>query len=188
MGEGEVDVSELFLPHEGDAKCIAHGEHSGCGGGGCEVEWAGFLLYGDIEGDIGFFCKVGTFVARNGYDSYPDAPERRDDEVELFGHAAFGEADDDVTRLYYSQVAMCCFCRVHKESCGAGGGEGCCYFLADNAGFAHSRDDDLAFAFFEQGDSALKFSSQVGRDVFQGPGFHSEYAATLFDDAFNGVW
>jgi len=104
------------------------------------------------------------------------------DEVELFGGAAFGEAYDDIAGLYHAKVAM--------GGLLPGGGRpavvpvddiGGCHFLADDAGFPHTGNNDFAFAFCEGGNCFGEVSVKPFGHSADGPGFLLEDCSAFFD-------
>jgi len=93
----------------------------------------------------------------------------------------FGEAYDDIAGLYHAKVAMGGFCRVEEDGGCACGRHGGCHFLADDAGFPHTGNNDFAFAFCEGGNCFGEVSVKPFGHSADGPGFLLEDCSAFFD-------
>jgi hypothetical protein len=96
-----VQVGEVFrLPATTAAyfegECVAESEHDGCGGGGCEVEGAGFGGDTGVEEDAARLGEGGGAAAADGDQGGVEPLEGGEEAQELFGLSAVGEYEDDV--------------------------------------------------------------------------------------------
>jgi hypothetical protein len=158
-----MEFGEVFgLPASAAAyfegKGVAEGEHYCGGGGGSEVQWAGFGVYSGVEDDVAGLREGGGCAAAEG-DELVGQPLEDGKEIEdLFGLAAGREGEDGVAAGEHSEIAVDGVGRVQVVSWCAGGAEGGRDLAGDDAALADAGDDDAVLA----GDTA---EDEVGGGV-----------------------
>ena len=129
-----------------DGEGVADRQRDGGGGGGDEIERAGFTLDGSIEDDVRVLGKGGIQGAGQGDDAHAGALENGQQVDELVRFAGVGQREDGVFGLEQAEVAVHGLGGVQNVGRRAGAGEGGGDLLADVEGFADAGDDDLAAA------------------------------------------
>ena len=116
---------------------------------GHEVQRAGFLGDLAVERDVRRLRQRRGGVARDRDDPRADAPDRFEKPEHLLRLAAVRDGEQHVARLNDAEIAVGRFGRVEEERRRAGAGQRRGHLAADDAGFAHARDDDPPLAFVE---------------------------------------
>ena len=142
-----VQIGKVFCLPAAEAayfegESVAQGEHDGGGGGGCEVEGAGFGGDAGVEEDVARLSQGGCAAARDGDQCGFEALEGWDQAQEFFCFAAVGKGDDDAFGGEHAEITVDGFGRVKevgRRACGAqGGGD----FAGDDAALADAGEDD----------------------------------------------
>ena len=146
-----VQVREVFgsptaAATDFESERVAESEHDRCGGGGSEVEPAGFGGDAGVEKDVAGLGERGRGAAGERNERDGEALERGEQAEEFFGFAAVGEGDDGVARCEHAHVAVDGFRGMEEVRWSAGRTEGCGDLAGDDAALADAGDDDAALA------------------------------------------
>ena len=142
-----VQVSEVFgfpATAAADFECesVAQGEHDSRGGGGGEVEGAGFSRDAGVEEDVAGLGEGGGSAGSERDKGDGETLEGWEEAEEFVGLATVGEGNDCVASREHAHVAMHRLGGVEEVGGGAGGAEGCGDLAGDDAALADPSDDD----------------------------------------------
>ena len=141
---GEMLWGEVAAVAEGEGEGVAERKHDGGGGGGGEVEGTGLGVYRGVQDDGAGLREGGGGAGAEGHEGDLHALESGEEAEEFFGLAAVGEGDEDVMGGEHAEVAVDGFGGMEEVRRGAGGTEGGGDLAGDDAGFAHTGEENGA--------------------------------------------
>lgn len=144
-----VKVGEVFgfptaATTDFEGERVTQGEHDCGGGGGCEIEGAGFGGDAGIEEDVAGLGESRGGAGGERDERYGQALERGEQAEKFFGFAAVGEGYDGVAGCEHAHVAVDGLGGVEEVRWSASGAEGRGDLAGDDAAFADASDDDAA--------------------------------------------
>lgn len=129
---------------------IAHDELRRRTGSRREVDWVGFCIYRRIQDEVGVFGQERRRVARHRNKRVAKAFQDRYEHFDFRAVAAFGNADDHISRLYHAQISVNGFGCVQKHRWRSGGVHCGHDFLCNDGALADSGHDEPAFGVVNQ--------------------------------------
>jgi hypothetical protein len=172
MEGGEVIRLKAATFEKRNGEGIAQGHSDGGASGGSEVEGAGFFFDADVENNVAGVSKSGFGIAGESDDGHFQTLEWFEEIQDFLSFAAVGDREQGVTASEHPQVAVERFGGVKEKGRRASAGEGGGNFAADQARFAHARDDDAAFAGEEKIDGAVEGRVEASEEIVEGLGLN----------------
>ncbi len=177
MESGEIVGIEAATFEKGDCEGIAEGHSDGGAGSGSEVKRAGFFFDPDVENNIAGASQGGFGIAGESDDAHLQTLQGLEEIQNFLGFTAVADGKQGVTASKHAQVAMERFGGVKEKGGRAGAGEGGRNLAANQARFAHTGDDDAAFAGEEKVDGAVERKVEASEEIVEGLSFYLKDAA-----------
>ena len=146
MEVGEVFGLPSATPAHFEGEGVAEGKHHGRGGGGREVERAGFGGDASVEEDVACLCQSRSAASADGDKSCIEAFESGKQPEKLLGFTAVGERENGVVGGEHAEVAVDRFGSVQEVGGCAGGAKRGGDFACNDATLADAGNDDAAAA------------------------------------------
>ena len=157
-----------FEKRNGEGITEGHGDRGA--GSGSEVEGASFFFDADVENDVASAGKSGFGIAGKSDDGHFQTLQCFEEIEDFLGFAPIGDGEQGVTTSKHTQIAVERFGGVEKKGRRAGTGKGGGNLAADEARFAHPRDDNATFTGEEKIDGTVEGSVEASEEIVEGLG------------------
>ena len=172
MEGGKIVGLEAAAFEKRNGEGIAEGHRDRGAGSGSEVEGASFLFDAHVENNVASAGKSGFGIAGKSDDGHFQTLQCFEEIEDFLGFAAIGDGEQGITTSKHTQIAVERFCGVKKKRRRAGTGKGGGNLAANEARFAHPRDDNAAFTGEEKIDGAFEGSVEACEKIVESLGLN----------------
>ena len=178
MESGEIVGLEAATFEKGNCEGIAEGHSDGGAGSWSEVKGAGFFFDADVENNVAGASQSGFGIAGESDDAHLQTLQGLEEIQDFLGFTTVADGEQRVTASEHSQVAMERFGGMKEKGRRAGAGESGRNLAGNQARFAHTGDDDAAFAGEKKIDGAIERGVEPSEEVVKGLRFDLQDATS----------